>query len=1104
MSAARGATPSAIAQRWAPIQKARLDHWRSIPHLLSSPTVDWSPRASRRIGWRAPAPMRNPHAHDPLTATAALAQAAVLAATPPDTIRLALIRIDFRNDRAGSQTTGDGHFDVSGPDTTLPPIDRAPHDSLFYAKHLEALRRYYDVQSYGRTVILGDVWPRSGNGAYSVSDMADFGPWKFSQTIYRSAVHMFRTMMFAADSQSIALGDRIPWNSYDRFMIIHAGSDFQSDLKADSPLDIPSFTVGVSDTDKIIFPTDTMLVGNRPLDRVAIVPETANQDGYYGALNGVIAHENGHNCFGFADLYDVESGFPVVGLWSLMDSGNLTGSQIGLPNGDIIFATGLLAPSVDPFQRFFTTDALHFVEPAFGETTLVRNGERFADMRRVWLTSDEYLLFENRAISTADTITLDQDSTTRVVLGPKTPDRFEVDALLPGSGILVWHIDASVIPFDTAFRINPDYAFNSNPSRLGISVVEGDGLGDLGDPGSPYILGGPLDPWFVSNNPVLADSTVPPLATNIHTRPHMRFDFLDDPGPTMRFAARRTWLLNGWPVKADFPPGGPLLLAIDADGNRDLEVCWAGGAVGSPDSSALFAVRKNGRGLDDSTAVFARLNRRPRELMAALPTQDLGLPGQFQGPSYFAVSTYADGPDTSTAGGRVYLLDHHGNVQPGWPPALPVVVTTPPVIAGAYPNATVYVGGADGRVYAIDLAGSVRASSGAPLAGAIVGRLAVDASPPGVTGRLVAAGSASGQIAMYLDAPAQPALSPFGAWPITIASSGFDPEFLWIDFDGGGTPAGRAPTCPVGRTLVVHSADRMWAYCASGAALPGWGPVGDTLVTGLGAGDPDGDGYAEVLAQTIHSGVGFWNQSGRPSPGWPKPGTRETFRTRSPALGVDVDGDGRTDVVAMNASGLLTALDGSGRVADGWPLATGAGATGAPVVADLDRDGRLEVVAPDRLVPDSLASEVSSRFGSLYAYTLPSSTGSTGGTPAVVWGMTGGDPGRSATLARGVSPVAPAPTKGPYVRGSLKAYPNPARNQPVSLAYRLTEPADVEIRILDSSGHEITRFAGSGRRADNVETWNPGHAPAGLYLARLRFRAADSDHTETVLVGVLR
>jgi M6 family metalloprotease-like protein len=1099
--AARGeAAPASAAEaRALEVQRARLERWRSFPHHLSDPRVDWSPRANRRRGWRPPPQaLRNPHARDfGLARGVAPAAMAAAAQEPPDTVRVAFIRIDFLTDRGGTLSTGDGRFDLSGPDTTLPAIDRPPHDRRFYLAHLEALRRYYDVQSYGRVVIEGDVWPRSDSAAYSVSDMADFGPWRFSQEIYRAAVHMFRTMLFAADSQSVALGDPLPWDAYDRFMIIHAGSDFQSDLRGDSPLDIPSFTIGVADTDVVIFPDST----NRPVDRAAVVPETASQDGFYGALNGVIAHENGHNLFGFADLYDIRTGFPVVGLWSLMDSGNLAGSEVALPGGDVIFATGLLPPSLDPFHRFFCGDSLRFAEPSWGDTIAVRDGQRHADMRRVFLSSDEYLVLENRAIAAGDTIELDQDSTTRVVLGPKSPDRFEYDALLPGPGMLLWHVDASVVPFETAFRVNPDFGFNTRPGRPGVSVLEADGLGDLGDPGSPFILGSPLDPFFRSNVPVLSDTTIPRIQPHLGTHPHLRLDFLDDPGPVMRFRARRAWEPDGWPVAVEFPPGGPLLMAVDADGDRRDEVCWAGGASGSPDSAAIFAVRGDGRLYRDSTAVVARLDRRPRPLMAALLT-DLDLGGQPQGPALFAVSTHADGPDTSTAGGRVYLLDHQGSVLPGWPAALPAVVTTAPVIAGLFPNARLYVGAADGRVYALGLTGAVLAAS-APLGAPIRGRLAVDADPPGVAGWLVAAGTESGETAVLEDDGAG-AVSLRSGWPrALLGAAGFEPEFLWMDFDGRGQPASGSATCPAGRTLITHHADRLWAHCADGAALPGWGrSAGDTLASGLGAADPDGDGYAEVLTQSVRSRVAFWNQSGYPSPGWPRRATREDFRTDSPPLALDVDGDGRIEVVALNASGILAALGAGGRAPAGWPLATGAGASGAPVAARLGVGAGLHLVAPDRAVPDSLRFEANGRFGTLYAYGVPAASPLNGA--ATAWTTVGGDIGRTATLPLQRSPAAPAAAAGPYVAGSLKAYPNPARNQPVTLAYQLTEPAEVEIRILDSSGHQVASFKGQGRRADNVHVWEPGRASAGLYVARLHLRSGAREHVETVLVGVLR
>ena len=689
--------------------------------------------------------------------------------------------------------------------------------------------------------------------------------------------------------------------------------------------------------------------------------------------------------------------------------------------------------------------------------------------------------------------------------------------------MLVWHIDASVIPFETAFRVNPDYGFNTNPARHGISVIEADGLADLGDPGSPYILGSPRDPFFLSNRAVLSDTTEPNLIPHIKTRPHVRLDVLDDPSPTMHFRASRAWQPAGWPVRADFPPGGPLLLTVDADGNGTREVCWAGGAVGSPDSSAIFVVRGNGRGIRDTSAVLMRLPGRPRPPLAALPMDELSPPGLQ--PVVFAATTYPDSGGLVVPG-KVFLIDRDGSVLPGWPAVLPgnTYVTTAPVIAGSYPLVAIYVGASDGRVYALGLDGQIRGTSDAQTlsAGPVSGRLAVDTTPPGMTGNLVAFGNGRGAWVVRDDGSATMTTQPgwpkaIFAWsPMARASRGArtartafanqdsipEPEFLWLSLDGGGSAAGGAKACAAGKTLVAHVADRLWAFCADGDALPGWGrSAGDTLVTGLAAGDPDGDGYAEVLTQSRHSGVAFWNQSGAPSPGWPKRPTRENFATDSPPLCLDVDGDGRGEVIAMNASGIVNAIDAAGHQPEGWPLATGAGAIGSMAAGDIDGDGFLDLVAPDRDVTDSLQVDVNGRFGDLYAYSLPVQDR---GGQRIAWPMLGGDPGRTATLPADRSPVAGAATPGPYVAGSLKAYPNPARRRPVSFAYQLTEPADVEFRIVDASGHQVASFRRDGRRADNLETWDPGAAPAGLYLAHVRFKSTGHEHDETIPVGVLR
>lgn len=1126
---APGTARPAVPQAWLDIQSERERRWRSFPDLVVHPSREWAPQFRDRRGVQAPL--------ESVRRSRPLAAGAVRASGAPHVIKVALIRIEFNTDRGGGKSTGDGRFDLNNPGDAVPALDRPPHNRKFYQDHLEALRRYYDAQSYGTVDVQGEVWPREENRAYRVSDMADFGPWAFGSSIYPAAVKMFQTFLLAADAQAKALVDTIPWHEYDGLLIVHAGSDLQSDVYQDSPEDIPTFTLGVADSDRVVFPGAIQRCPPDPADTLAaycpvrnalFIPETANQDGYYATVNAVIAHECGHLLFGLSDLYDIANGLPVCGYWSLMDTGNLAGAVIPQDAGEPIYAVGLLPPSIDPFQRFFVGDALAFPEVAYdGAPIQILDGERHPDMRGVTLSADEFVLLENRAIVSGDTLVLDQDPVSHVILGPKDPDRYEYDSLLPGGGIVAWHIDASVLTYSTALRVNDDFGFNTNRRRLGVSVIEADGLADLGDLGSPLLFGSHRDPFYRSNNATLSDTTVPNLIPNVGTRPHVRLDFLDEPNDTMLFTAQRAWQLPGWPVTTNFPPGGPQLLAVDADGDPTdlaLEVCWAGGDTLSADANGVFVMKRNGQGMLGPSALLASLPDRPRPFLAALPAPQG--PIGAAGPSWLAVSTYLSGG----SGGQVWMIDasinNPGQAVAGWPPGpavLPSPVTTPPIIVGANASASVLVGCEDGHVYALALDGSLRARSRDPLAGGIRGRLAavqvedvaVDTDvgpPPGGTlsGWLVAAGAASGHAGVWVFDPlAGPnARMPFvSGWTQSLVPyTGFSPDFLWLDFDGAGGAGGNPSGCRAGLPeLVAHDRNRLWAFCAEGRLLPGWGrELTDTLVAALGAGDPDGDGFPEVLTQTQNSKVAFVNLSGYPSPGWPRAGSPEgvlsenpeltapnspqSFPTSSPPLALDLDGDNRCEVVAPNTSGILAALDAAGHTPAGWPLATGSGAGGSAVAADLDGDGYLDLVAPDR-------------FGQLFAYSLPVPVSATTTQP---WRMLGGDPGRTSALPTARMAPTPATVAGPLIQGSLKAFPNPARKRPVSFAYQLTEPADVEFRILDSSGHEVASFARSGQRADNLAIWEPGDLPAGLYLARVRFRSPGREEVQVLPLGLIR
>jgi len=430
--------------------------------------------------------------------------------------------IDFATDRGGDLSTGNGRFDVSGPDTLLPPLDRPPHNRAFYQSHLEALSRYYSAQSYGRVVIVGDVWPRTRDGAYSASDMADFGPWVFGPDLYSAAVQMFRAFMFAADSQSVIAGDRIPWDDYDHFAIVSRGSDLQSDLLQDSPEDIPTFTIGVGGTDAVIFPDSA----NRPIEVASILPETATPGWLPRRPQWDLRARRRTQLLRLQRGLRRRDRNTVAGYWSLMDSGHLAGAIVSLPN-DMLFRDRAAAA-----ERRSISPSFHRTGPGGvrGGRWVTRSccGPPSAhnDVRRVTLSSDEYLLLENRYLSPPDSVALEQDDSTRVVLGPSRPDRFEYDALLPGGGMLIWHVDE--------FVIARDYAMNMDSTRRGLKVVEADGLDDLGDPNSPWILGAPTDPWFVGNQTLLNAETVPALLTNLGADPNREVEVLDAPLAAMR------------------------------------------------------------------------------------------------------------------------------------------------------------------------------------------------------------------------------------------------------------------------------------------------------------------------------------------------------------------------------------------------------------------------------------------------------------------------------------------------------------------------------------------------------------------------------------------
>jgi len=70
--------------------------------------------------------------------------------------------------------------------------------------------------------------------------------------------------------------------------------------------------------------------------------------------------------------------------------------------------------------------------------------------------------------------------------------------------------------------------------------------------------------------------------------------------------------------------------------------------------------------------------------------------------------------------------------------------------------------------------------------------------------------------------------------------------------------------------------------------------------------------------------------------------------------------------------------------------------------------------------------------------------------------------------------------------GTFKCYPNPARQSPVTFAFRLNAPESVTIRIFDPAAREVGSITRDAGASDNAIVWDPGDRPSGLYVARVQ------------------
>jgi M6 family metalloprotease-like protein len=342
-----------------------------------------------------------------------------------------------------------------------------------------SLREFYRTNSHGRLIVSGRVTPgwvtMPHSYAYYTNGASglDFGSYPRSgqgaaEAAMQAAYNSFDHNLGFFDNDG---PDGIPSSGdddgyIDATIVIHPGQGAEVAPPQFEPDLLWSHEAGISVYQDCPQPSSPNCLPGMLLGNVRGFLYTMNGEFNYQSgdnANGTYLHEFGHT-LGLADLYEFSGcGNPVgsgLGIYSLMSLGNYL--PLSPPE-----AQGRRPGAIDPWSRAFL--GFEFPGAAFqsGQYTLpplTQGGNAL----KVWKNGQpgtEYFLVENR-------------------------NQEGLDAALPGSGLLVYHVDDTMIDncrdCDNVSCLVP-------PAPHGrVKVVQADGLSQLETP-SPPNYGGPED-----------------------------------------------------------------------------------------------------------------------------------------------------------------------------------------------------------------------------------------------------------------------------------------------------------------------------------------------------------------------------------------------------------------------------------------------------------------------------------------------------------------------------------------------------------------------------------------------------------------------------------
>lgn len=976
-----------------------------------------------------------------------------------DTIRIISILAEFATDQ-DNQTTGNGKFILSA--STPAMIDPPPHDAGYFQNQLTALAEYYQTVSNGKLILIGTVSPKTVSLKHP---MGYYNPGTNEEALDKGLSELFRDAVLAADSSGIV------FSGFDAVIIFHAGVGKDVDVGYDqTPRDIPSVFLKLEDLKKHLgnnspsFRGIAVENGKYLVQEGILLPETESQEGYEIGLLGTTVLMFGFQ-IGLPALWDTDSQRTGIGRWGLMDQGS----------GNF---NGLIPAEPDAFSKVFLGWEKPIEVRQGTNLRIACSAAKTANkIYKVPIQEKEYFLLENRSHDpNGDGSAFGWDSAgNRIqftaeggILSDKPfgviirVDEYDFD--LPGSGILIWHVDENIVEAGLA-----ENKINADPDHRGVDLEEADGAQDIGESYGMLEAGGGSengimqDAWYADNDihflanrsgEVIFDSDSHPNSrSNSGGNSHIEIIGFSVIDTVMSFSVNTDFLDNHFPRY--FTPGLTLYppLSGDLDGDGQSEI------VAASHEGKVFAWKRDG-----SKAILNPFSQKRIDVSGDSVSYPLAL---FQ--------MFPKGISSSSAFG--------GNGSPG----------------------------VKGMLYSVS-------------ANQIVGCSASDINGDGLADQLVDTTFTGQTVTAMIIVDGKPCVGTLDGvflflnhkWylqnvPVQslcwyerlsktywIVSSQTGDLYLseWpdppkpiasIDLSAGETvrhlAVGMRDSNHVFITLLTDK--RGFVFDTAGTVLGQWGDTRiPATLSAPALGDLDGDGQMEIVT-TVKGQVWAIKPNGSLLDYFPVPPLSREINLSSPILG-DADGDGKIEVIVSTSEGQIETFRKDGESAEGFPLVLGGSASVTPMLVDLDGDGLTELAAV-------------SEEGSVLVWNLPGKWNAN----AAPWPAFLHDPGHTASNIQDLK--TPSTAQDILPSRLVYNYPNPNIENRTTIRYRLEQPAEVHIRIFNMGGDLVTEINGPGTaQTENEALWDLADVASGIYFCSVTAKGRESTKTVNFKIAVVK